>query len=106
MKRVECNIRPEKLEQVLKAICKVGVSGLMVRHIEGLGAKDAPKVEDLVKRTIITTIVEKEKVDDLMESIAETACTNTKGDGKIYVSDVEEMTDICTKEKETLDISI
>ncbi len=48
MKRVEANIRPEKLEQVLKAIKEIGVGGLMVRKIEGMGADDAPSLEFLV----------------------------------------------------------
>ena len=106
MKRVEANIRPEKLEQVLKAIKEIGVGGLMVRKIEGMGADDAPSLEFLVQRTIVTTIVEDGKVDDLMKSIAEIASTGEKGDGKIYVENVIEMTDICTKEKETLDIPL
>jgi len=106
MKRVEANIRPEKLEDVLKAIKEIGVGGLMVRKIEGMGADDAPSLEFLVQRTIVTTIVEDGKVDDLMKSIADVATTGEKGDGKIYVEDVIEMTDICTKEKETLDIPI
>jgi len=106
MKRVEANIRPEKLEQVLKAIKEIGVGGLMVRKVEGMGADDAPSLEFLVQRTIVTTIVEDGKVDDLMKAIAEIASTGEKGDGKIYVEDVIEMTDICTKEKETLDIPL
>ena len=106
MKRVEANIRPEKLEQVLKAIKEIGVGGLMVRKVEGMGADDAPSLEFLVQRTIVTTIVEDGKVDDLMKSIAEVATTGEKGDGKIYVENVIEMTDICTKEKETLDIAL
>ncbi len=106
MKRVEANIRPEKLEPVLKAVKEIGVGGLMVRKIEGMGADDAPSLEFLVQRTIVTTIVEDGKVDDLMKSIAEVATTGEKGDGKIYVENVIEMTDICTKEKETLDIDL
>jgi len=106
MKRVEANIRPEKLEDVLKAIKEIGVGGLMVRKIEGMGADDAPSLEFLVQRTIVTTIVEDGKVDDLMKSIVEVATTGEKGDGKIYVENVIEMTDICTKEKETLDIPL
>ena len=106
MKRVEANIRPEKLEDVLKAIKEIGVGGLMVRKIEGMGADDAPSLEFLVQRTIVTTIVEDGKVDDLMKSIADVATTGEKGDGKIYVENVIEMTDICTKEKETLDIPL
>ncbi len=104
MKRVEANIRPEKLGDVLKAVRGIGVGGLMVRKIEGMGADAEPLLEFLVQRTIVTTIVEDNKVDDLMKAIANTCCTNSKGDGKIYVEDVLEMTDICTKEKEKLDI--
>ncbi len=106
MKRVEANIRPEKLEPVLKAVKEIGVGGLMVRKIEGMGADDAPSLEFLVQRTIVTTIVEDGKVDNLMKAIAEVATTGEKGDGKIYVENVIEMTDICTKEKETLDIDL
>ena len=106
MKRVEANIRPEKLEDVLKAIKEIGVGGLMVRKVEGMGADDAPSLEFLVDRTIVTTIVEDGKVDDLMKAIAEVASTGEKGDGKVYVENVIEMTDICTKEKEKLDIAL
>ncbi len=106
MKRVEANIRPEKVEDVLKAVKGIGVGGLMVRKIEGMGADDSPSLEFLVQRTIVTTIVEDGKVDDLMKSIVEVATTGEKGDGKIYVENVIEMTDICTKEKETLDIAL
>ncbi len=106
MKRVEANIRPEKLEDVLKAVKGIGVGGLMVRKVEGMGEDDAPLLQFLVQRTIVTTIVEDGKVDDLMKAIAEIASTGTKGDGKIYVEDVIEMTDICTKENEKLDIPL
>jgi len=105
VKRVEANIPPKQLEAVLNAIGQVGVGGIMVRQSKGVGAKKSPKVADLVDRTIVTTIVEDEKTDDVMEAIAEATCTNSKGDGKIYVSNVEEMTDICTKEKEIFQIT-
>jgi len=105
VKRVEANIQPKQLQAVLNAISQVGVGGVMVRQSKGVGAKKSPKVDDLVDRTIVTTIVEDEKADDIMEAIAETVCTNSKGDGKIYVSNVEEMTDICTKEKEIFQIT-
>ncbi len=105
MERVEANISPKQLEAVLKAIGQVGVGGIMVRQSKGVGAKKSPTVDDLVDRTIVTTIVEDEKADDVMEVIAEACCTDSKGDGKIYVSNVEEMTDICTKEKEIFDIA-
>ena len=105
MKRVEANISPKQLQAVLNAISQVGVGGIMIRQSKGVGAKKSPMVDDLVDRTIVTTIVEDEQADDIMEAIAETCCTDSKGDGKIYVSNVEEMTDICTKEKEIFDIA-
>ncbi len=105
MKRVEANISPKQLEAVLKAIGQVGVGGIMVRQSKGVGAKKSPTVDDLVDRTIVTTIVEDEKADEIMEAVSETCCTDSKGDGKIYVSNVEEMTDICTKEKEIFQIT-
>ena len=40
-----------------------------------------------------------EKVNDIMNTIADAVCTNSKGDGKIFVSNIEESMDICTKEK-------
>jgi len=83
MKRVEANIRPDKLENVLKAVKGIGVGGLMVRKIEGMGADDSPSLEFLVQRTIVTTIVDDGQVEELMKAIAEAASTNTKGDGKI-----------------------
>ena len=105
MKRVEANISPKQLEAVLNAIGQVGVGGIMVRQSKGVGAKKSPTVDDLVDRTIVTTIVEDEKADEIMEAVSETCCTDSKGDGKIYVSNVEEMTDICTKEKEIFHIA-
>ena len=105
MKRVEANISPKQLQAVLKAIGQVGVGGIMVRQSKGVGAKKSPTVDDLVDRTIVTTIVEDEKADEIMEAVSETCCTDSKGDGKIYVSNVEEMTDICTKEKEIFQIT-
>ena len=44
-------------------------------------------------------VVDDEKADDIMEKIAKTACSRTKGDGKIFITNVEESTDIYTKEK-------
>ncbi len=106
MKRIEANIRPEKLHDVIKAIRKVGVGGITVHDCKGQGTQEPPLVGEVSSRTLVTTIVEDNNLEDIMDAIANTCCTNSKGDGKIYVSDVVEMIDICTKEKETLDIPI
>jgi len=106
MKRVEANIQTEKLHDVMKAIREVGVGGITVHECQGQGCQEPPLVGDFFSRTLVTTIIEDDQLHDIMDAIANTCCTNSKGDGKIYVSDVVEMMDICTKEKETLNISI
>ena len=99
MKKVEAIIQPDMLENVIKAIRKIGVGGLTVVNAQGQGSAEPPLVGQFFSKTIVTTVVEDEKADEIMEEIAKTACTGTKGDGKIFVSNVEESTDICTKEK-------
>ena len=99
MKKVEAIIQPDMLEDVIKAMRKIGVGGLTVFNAQGQGSAEPPLVGQFFSKTIVTTVVEDEKADPIMEEIAKTACTGTKGDGKIFISNVEESTDICTKEK-------
>jgi nitrogen regulatory protein P-II 1 len=105
VKRVEANIQTEKLHDVIKAIRKVGVGGITVHQCQGQGAREPPLVGDFYSRTVVTVIVEDEKADDIMEAVSETCCTCSQGDGKIYVSNIEEITDICTKEKEIFEVA-
>lgn len=99
MKKIEAIIQPDKLERVIKAIRKVGVGGLTVIEGQGQGSAEPPLVGQFFPKTMVIIVVDDAKVDDVMEKIADTACTRTKGDGKIFVTNVEESTDICTKEK-------
>ena len=99
MKRLDAVIQPDMLESVIKAIRKVGVGGFSVVEAKGQGSAEPPLVGQFFSKNIVTIVVDDAKVDDIMEQIANTACTGTKGDGKIFVSNVEESTDICTKEK-------
>jgi nitrogen regulatory protein P-II 1 len=99
MKKIEAIIQPDMLNDVIKGIRKIGVGGLTVYNAQGQGASEPPLVGQFFSRNIIMTVVEDEKADEVMESIANTACTGSKGDGKIFISNVEESTDICSKEK-------
>ena len=99
MKKIEAIIQPDMLNDVIKGIRKIGVGGLTVYNAQGQGASEPPLVGQFFSRTIIMTVVQDEKADDVMESIANTACTGAKGDGKIFITNVEESTDICSKEK-------
>ena len=99
MKKIEAYIQPDMLNAVIKGIRQIGVGGLTVFNAQGQGEAEPPLVGQFFSRTVVVTVVEDEKADKIMEAIANTACTGTKGDGKIFISNVEESTDICSKEK-------
>jgi nitrogen regulatory protein PII len=83
----------------IKAIREIGVGGLTVLNAQGQGEAEPPLVGQFFARNVLVTIVEDEKVDKIMEAITNTACTGAKGDGKIFISNIEESLDICSKEK-------
>ena len=99
MKKIEAFIQQDMLDPVIKAIRKIGVGGLTVLNAQGQGAAEPPLVGQFFSKNIVVVVVEDEKVDKIMEAIANTACTGAKGDGKIFISNIEESTDICNKEK-------
>ena len=100
MKRIEAIVPADKLNDTVKAIKKVGVGGLSVWHVQGQGSADPPLVGQFFSKEAIVTVVDDSKVDDIMSAIANVACTGTKGDGKVFVSSIEQAMDICTKEKD------
>jgi nitrogen regulatory protein P-II 1 len=99
MKRVEAIIQPNMLESVVEVLRKIGVGGFTVLDGKGQGSAEPPLVGEYYSKNIIIVVVDDEKADDIMEKIAKIACTKTKGDGKIFITNVEESTDICTQEK-------
>ena len=99
MKKIETVVRPSMKDEVVSAIKKVGVGGITVWHTQGQGAADPPLVGQYFTKEAIVTVVPDSKVDAVLEAIATIACTGSKGDGKVFVTNVEEALDICTKEK-------
>jgi nitrogen regulatory protein P-II 1 len=98
MKRIEAIIKKDKLDEIVKAIHKVGVGGLTVGDCEGHGTDEPPLVGDFYTKKWLVTIVSDDKVSDIMTAIVNAGCTQHKGDGKIFVSNIEQAMDICTKE--------
>ena len=98
MKKLEIIVRKEKLDDALKAINKVGVGGLSISEVQGQGAEEEPLVGQTYTRSMIMTVVEDDKVNPILKAVGDAACTETKGDGKIFVSNIEEVMDLCTKE--------
>lgn len=107
MKKIEVIIRPEKLESVQRALEKVGYSGLMISEIEGHGKQkgivqqwrgEKYKVAFLPKIKI-EIIVKDNEIERIIKTIVDSAKTGEIGDGKIFISPIENVVRIRTGEK-------
>jgi len=106
MKKIECIIRPEKLDEVKEALNEAGIMGLTVSDVLGCGRQKGRKevyrgIEytlNLLPKIKIETVVRDEEAEKIAKIIIETAKTGLIGDGKIFVSTVEEVYRIRTGE--------
>ncbi|MHB1347693.1 MAG: P-II family nitrogen regulator [Candidatus Humimicrobiaceae bacterium] len=97
MKKIECIIRPEKLDEVKEALNEAGVMGLTVTDVLGCGRQKGRKevyrgIEytlNLLPKIKVETIVREEDVDKIAKIISEAAKTGLIGDGKIFISSVD-----------------
>ena len=105
MKRIEAVVQSELSKQVIKEIRKVGVGGVTLIQSLGQGAGERPEIGgrqiEFNSIDVIVTVVHDSAVKSVVSAIMDTAHTGNKGDGKIFVSNIEESYDICTKEKST-----
>ena len=100
MKKIEAVVNPAMKDKVVNAIKSLGVGGVTAWNTQGLGAADPPLVGQYFSKETIVTVVPDSKVDAILDAIANVACTGTKGDGKVFVTNVENALDICIKEKD------
>ena len=106
MKRVVAIIRQEKLEDVKSALVSAGCEGMTVNEVKGrgkqLGIKESYRGSnyciDLIPKTRIELVIKKEDLEEVLKTIQESARTGEIGDGKIFVSPVEEVVRIRTGE--------
>ncbi len=107
MKEIKAYVKPHKLPNVTLALQHIdGLSGISISNIRGFGrsrAKNAPDriVEDLlnyIPRIKIEIVCRDEFVDEIVSVIEREAHTGLRGDGKIFVSDVEAAVRISTGE--------
>lgn len=107
MKRIEAIIRPEKLEDVQEALESAGCSGLMITEIEGHGKQKGVVQQwrgekykmTLLPKIKIDAIVKDEDLDGIIKTIIRHAKTGEIGDGKIFVSSVDNAIRIRTGEE-------
>ncbi|MFB5624378.1 MAG: P-II family nitrogen regulator [Nitrosopumilus sp.] len=104
MKKIEAIVPSGTKDAVIAAIKKVGVGGVTVHQVQGQGAQDPPLVGQYFSRDMIICVVDDPKLDEVIDAIANVACTGTKGDGKVFVTEIVDALDICTKKRGTMDI--
>ena len=106
MKKIEAIIKPFKLDEVKEALQDVGVQGLSVIEVKGFGRqkghtelyRGAEYVVDFLPKVKLVIVVDDDLVDQAVEAIVDAAKTDQIGDGKIFVSPVEQAIRIRTGE--------
>jgi nitrogen regulatory protein P-II 1 len=107
MKKIEAIIKPFKLDEVKESLNEIGIHGITVTEVKGFGRqkghtelyRGAEYVVDFLPKIKIEIIVKDSMVEKVIETIQESAKTGRIGDGKIFVTPVEEVIRIRTGEK-------
>ena len=106
VKKIEAIIKPFKLDEVKEALQDIGVQGLSVIEVKGFGRqkghtelyRGAEYVVDFLPKVKIEVVLDDEQVDGAIEAIITAAKTDKIGDGKIFVSTIEQAVRIRTGE--------
>jgi nitrogen regulatory protein P-II 1 len=107
MKKILAIIRPDKLEEVKQALEEIGCHGLTVKEVRGrgrqLGITESYRGHDykvdLLPKTESEIVTNEDKLDNIVQTIVKTAQTGDIGDGKIFISPVEDVVRIRTGER-------
>jgi nitrogen regulatory protein P-II 1 len=107
MKKVEAIIRTSKFEEVHAKLTELGIGFMTFSEVKGIGTEHAAIQQyrgteyDLgfIPRTLLGIVVHDDKLDSLIEALLDSASTGNIGDGKIFVSDIEQAYRIRNKEK-------
>ena len=109
MKKVEAVIRPESFQGLRDELALIGIDGLTVTEAAGIGKQRGKQGQFrgtsfevlLVPKLKIEMVIRDERLDEIVDVIIRTCDTNRVGDGKIFVSPVEEIIRIRTGERGT-----
>jgi len=107
MKKIEAIIKPFKLEDVKDALVENGISGMTVSDVKGYGRQQghselyrgAEYIVDFLAKIKIEVIVNDEDVESTISVIVEAAKTGKIGDGKIFVTSIDEVVRIRTEQR-------
>lgn len=107
MKKIEAIIKPFKLEEVKDALVESGISGMTVSDVKGYGRQQghselyrgAEYIVDFLAKIKIEVIVNDDEVESTVNTIVSAAKTGKIGDGKIFVTSIEEVIRIRTEQR-------
>ena len=106
MKKIEAIIKPHKLDEVREALSEMDVGGLTVTEVKGYGRqkghaelyRGAEYIIDFLPKVKIEVVVDNDRVDDIVDMIISKARTGKIGDGKIFITNLEDVIRIRTGE--------
>ena len=106
MKKIDAIIKPFKLDDVKEALNEIGIQGMTISEVKGYGRQKGHKeiyrgaeyIVDFIPKVKIEIVVEAERAPEVVEKIREAANTGKIGDGKIFVTSVEEALRVRTGE--------
>ena len=106
MKKIEAVIKPFKLEEVREALSEIGINGLTVTEVKGFGRqkghtelyRGAEYTVDTLPKIKLEILVPEENLNSTLDTITASAGTGKIGDGKIFVTSVEDVIRIRTGE--------
>src|SRR5512137_2998014 len=107
MKKIEAVIKPFKLEEVKDALGEAGMEGMTVTEVKGFGRqkghteiyRGSEYTVDFLPKIKVELVLADEKVDEAVAAIIKAARTGKIGDGKVFVSNIEEAVRIRTEER-------
>ena len=107
MKKIEAIIKPFKLDEVKEALSKIGINGMTVLDSKGFGRqkghtelyRGSEYIVDFIPKIKIELVIDDKMLKKAIDTIQKTANTGKIGDGKIFVSSIEEAIRIRTGEK-------
>jgi nitrogen regulatory protein P-II 1 len=107
MKKIEAIVKPFKLEEVKDALSEVGIEGMTITEVKGFGRqkghteiyRGSEYTVDFLPKIKLEIVISDESVDAAVEAIVKAAKTGKIGDGKVFVSSIDEAIRIRTEEK-------
>lgn len=107
MKKVEAIIRPEKLDSVREALQNIGCPGMSITEIKGHGQQKGIELEwrvgtyrvELLPKIKVEVVAQEDMVQKIIDTILKNASTGKVGDGKIFITPIDEVVRIRTAER-------